>query len=781
MASADKEEKLDDKPPEITRSDVSAVANFATPFDLRNIVNRIGDAKFVLLGECTHGTEEFYKIRADLTKKLIEEKDFHGVIMESEWCPMFRVNRYVHGISKDRSAVEALEDEKEYPCWMWRNGVIVDLIEWIQKANDQAKKQNEDLTNVLGIDCQGIHTPAQAVLDFLKKVDLNLYDEARRIFSIFEPYKQTNMFMYAKDVTAGPLKGQGEAINAKLTALLAKLQRNMQENYSIQVLLRDDMDLEDLLYVEQAMEVCVSAEEYYRKSEEEHAVVTWNLRDQHMVSLILKLQERLSLRNGDSPKMVIWAHNSHVGDARGLTKGGAYQWNLGQMVRQTFGAEKTFILGFSSYKGEVTASDYWSAPHKIYAMNPALPGSYEDLLHQALLHARRYRRGFSADANLMALHFRTLPKEPFPETIASARLESGATYVQLASSKKKEPNSAPRSARRASSKDAAADALKVIRKQRAIGVVYKKNAEESSHFMSCKIIQMYDCLVHVDVTSYLKPMDKFRGQPIGRDQIEKKEDEKENVYLFNDYNVGRNQTARELALSVKEGMFLVRTFDSNNRDKQIVQRNADSPSANKKLLPWIDAALLVTWTGRNAKTGHEEIAAVNLTRKMENPETLANQVSSTVRNKMVKVVHMDSGPMNGFHALGVLHMGNKEEISRTTLRVMHEMPSAMVISGGLKPVVDMCHNDWWKEASKFGDAADRKRQVPARVIYACWGDSCWNRLELHSKLADGGWGVSSFRATDVFQIPGQIVPPKADKLFGMLQSQHRIAAPVVKS
>ncbi|MDQ3282602.1 MAG: erythromycin esterase family protein [Acidobacteriota bacterium] len=368
----------------------------------------IGNAHLVLLGEATHGTHEFYVERARLTQRLIEEKKFTALALEAEWADAARVDRYVRGASEDRSAVEALGGFEDFPRWMWRNREFADLVEWIRRHND-ALPPAAIKVGVYGLDLYGLEESRAAILPHLQNVDRAFAERVRTM-----------------------------SARQQLRTIHERVQRTTIKR-----------ELDELFFAEQNARVVQNAEEYYRE-EQRGQVSTWNLRDRHMVAMMAALQNYLYKRNGHD-NIVVWAHNSHVGDARATGRAQYGEWNMGQLVREHWPRGESFTVGFSTNTGTVMAANVWGGEPETHQLRPSLPGS-----HGAILHSTG------------------LP----------------SFYLIL--------------------KEVEARAVRTPRQQRAVGVLYLPNQEQVAHYFAATLREQFDAVVHLDETRAVEPLDAAR-------------------------------------------------------------------------------------------------------------------------------------------------------------------------------------------------------------------------------------------------------------------------------
>ena len=345
---------------------IESLRKYANPFhsidDLDPLIEAIGDAKYVLLGESSHGTSEFYTIRAELTKRLIQEKGFSFIAVEGDWPACQSINRYIKGFSPSNKDVrEVLEDFNRWPTWMWANQEIIGLIEWLKEFN--IKTNRSEKVGFYGLDVYSLWESLDEIVGFLTKINSPELEAAKKAFACFEPHNRNNE-SYA--VSAGYLS---EDCMKEALHLLSTIQKNKW---------RFEDDQESSLNMEVNALVTAHAEEYYRtmvKSDDE----SWNIRDRHMVDAL----NSISKFYGKDAKVIIWEHNTHVGDARATDMKDEGMVNVGQLVREQNCEDMVFIVGFGTFTGSVIASTEWGANLEVMDVPPAQPGSWEYFMHQA--------------------------------------------------------------------------------------------------------------------------------------------------------------------------------------------------------------------------------------------------------------------------------------------------------------------------------------------------------------------------------------------------------------
>lgn len=423
----------------------AAVPLFGTPSDYDALVEAMGSTEFVLLGEASHGTHEFYKERAQITKRLIQEKGFNAVAVEGDWPDAYRINRYVRGTSEDEEAVDALAGFKRFPSWMWRNADVLDFVGWLRSHNDSLRA-NSEKAGFYGLDLYSLHGSMEAVLAYLSKLDPASAQRARKRYACFDHFGKDTQ-SYGLGVKLGLAPSCEEEVINELTELRLREALYMQRDGRVAA--------DEFFCAEQNALVIKNAEEYYRTMFQRD-VSSWNLRDEHMFQTLRGLRSHLE-EQGVHPRIVIWAHNSHLGDARATHMGQCGELNLGQLCREAF-SEKTANLGFTTYSGTVTAASEWDAPAERKTVRPALHNSYEDLFHQ----------------------------------IGHARF-----FLDLKGDKEAAFNLAAR------------------RLERAIGVIYRPETERQSHYFECSLSRQFDYIVHFDHTRAVEPLERTSEWEVG--------------------------------------------------------------------------------------------------------------------------------------------------------------------------------------------------------------------------------------------------------------------------
>jgi erythromycin esterase len=360
--------------PDVFRNDAlparlrQATRPLDSPADLDPLLDRIGNARFVLLGEATHGTSEFYSWRAELSKRLITEKGFSFVAVEGDWPDCYRVNRYAKAYADaGGSAEEVLHEYERWPTWMWANREVARFIEWLRDHN--VRLPAEEQVGFFGLDVYSLWESMAAVIDYLQRIDPEAARTARRAYSCFEPYYEDAQ-EYARATALVPTSCEDEAVSI-LRTLRARAPTYREDG-------RDAY-----FDAEQNALVARNAEHYYRTMIRGGAT-SWNVRDHHMVDTL----ERLMVHHGRRSKAILWEHNTHLGDARFTDMARHGMVNVGQLVREAHGespAERdgVTLVGFGTHRGTVIAGPSWGAPMQQMQMPLARSGSWEDLLHRA--------------------------------------------------------------------------------------------------------------------------------------------------------------------------------------------------------------------------------------------------------------------------------------------------------------------------------------------------------------------------------------------------------------
>jgi len=357
----------------------------------------IGDARLVLIGEGSDGCAEFYAARAHMTRRLIEQRGFCAVAVEADWPDAYRVNRFVRGRSEDATAEEALRGFQRFPTWMWRNTVVLDFVGWLREHDDRVGVESRK-AGFYGLDLYSLHWSMEEVISYLEGVDPQAAARARERYSCFDHASGDDGQSYGFAAAFGA----GESCEQQVLEQLVDLQRHAYEYAKRDGLLAED----ELFYAERNAVTVQNAERYYREIFGGQ-VASWNLRDRHMMDTLEALADHLGRVRGEPAKIVVWAHNSHLGDARATEMGSRGELNVGQLVRERHRGDCR-LIGFTTYTGTVTAADDWGAPADRKVARPALPDSVEELFHEV-------------GSKEFLLWFEVAP--PAAEALCGARLE----------------------------------------------------------------------------------------------------------------------------------------------------------------------------------------------------------------------------------------------------------------------------------------------------------------------------------------------------------------------
>lgn len=397
------------------------------PGDLDDLVDSLADRQFVLLGEASHGTSEFYRWRARLSARLIAEHDFDFVAVEGDWPSCYTLNRFVKDAPNAPETVrEAVASFSRWPTWMWANWEMVEFFEWLKLHNQEFEAGEQ--AGFYGLDVYSLFESMDAVVDYLEDVDPDAAEHARDAYQCFEPY-WGDARQYGRSTRLVPESCEDDVVD-----ILTELRENAPV---------DADESEDAHFAaEQNALVAKNAEAYYRSLA--GSGNSWNVRDTHMADTL----DRLVDHHGEDAKAIVWAHNTHVGDARATDMPERGRHNIGQLVRERHAPEDAAVVGFSSHRGSVVAADEWGAEMTEMDVPAAKEGSYEDVFHRA-----------GGEDRLL-----------FTDRITDD------------------------------------DALAEPRGHRAIGVVYRPSIE-SGNYVPTDLRERYDAIIHVDETRALHPLD----------------------------------------------------------------------------------------------------------------------------------------------------------------------------------------------------------------------------------------------------------------------------------
>jgi erythromycin esterase-like protein len=332
--------------------------------DIDPLLDVIGDARYVLLGEATHGTAEFYDWRAAISMRLIREKGFSFIAVEGDWPDCYRVNRYV----KERdgagdSAEDVLHAFARWPTWMWANREVIALAEELRAHNHRSPVARQ--VGFYGLDVYSLWESMAAVVEYLERIDPAAARVARRAYSCFDPYYD-DVQEYARATALVPTSCEDETV-AMLRTIRARAPAYREDGR------------EPYFDAEQNALTTRNAERYYR------AMVrggpqSWNVRDEHMVETLDRLMEH----HGPRAKAIVWEHNTHIGDARFTDMARSGMVNVGQLVRERHTRDGVVLVGFGTHRGSVIAAEEWGSPMQRIRVPDARPGSFEDILHRGV-------------------------------------------------------------------------------------------------------------------------------------------------------------------------------------------------------------------------------------------------------------------------------------------------------------------------------------------------------------------------------------------------------------
>jgi erythromycin esterase-like protein len=369
----------------------------------------------------------------------------HGcraVVIEGDWPDAWRVNRWVRGQDDDASARDALAGFERFPTWMWRNTVVLEFVQWLRELNDT--RPPWERVGVYGMDLYSLFASARAVLDYLDRVDPEAARRARLRYACFDHFQQ-NLQAY------GYAAGFGTGFSCE-DAVVTQLRELMNQRAGDP----GDSDPDALFYAQQNARLVQNAEHYYRSMFRGRAS-SWNLRDLHMADTVQALSAHLQDRAGTPPRMAVWAHNSHLGDASATGMGEQGEWNVGELMRKRW-PDEVFLLGFTTYDGTVRAASEWDEPDHVKQVRPGLDGSWEALFH-----------------DVGPSRFLLMPSQD----------------------------------------DALRERLDRPLLERAIGVIYLPETERRSHYFTARLGVQFDGVIHIDRTRALEPLAEAPGTSAG--------------------------------------------------------------------------------------------------------------------------------------------------------------------------------------------------------------------------------------------------------------------------
>jgi len=394
--------------------------------DFADAFDRFGDARIVLLGEATHGSHEFYAARAAITRRLIEHHDFNIVAVEGDWPDIARIDDYIrHNASRPRRG----DPFTRFPTWMWRNHEVLGFADWLRSHNAGVPESKH--ASMRGLDVYSLGESIHAVVAYLDEHDPNAAAEARRRYGCLLPYQDEPQH-YGRAVEYGTLSGCENAVVAQLNELLEKRMR----------LITDDG--EAFFDAEQNARIVRAAERYYRAMYRGSAA-SWNLRDRHMFDTLQRL-----MAHQEDARAVIWAHNSHIGNASATAMGWQGEFNIGELVRTAYG-DQAVLIGFGTDRGTVAAASDWGAEMQVMQVRPARDDSWEGAFR---------RTGYARSLT----DWRGAKGSDLRDVLAQPLLE------------------------------------------RAIGVVYRPQSELASHYFQAVLADQFDAFVWFEETRAVTPL-----------------------------------------------------------------------------------------------------------------------------------------------------------------------------------------------------------------------------------------------------------------------------------
>lgn len=422
-------------PAELIKKNLQPLTGQNSDYD--SLLKMAENARFVLIGESTHGTKEFYKMRAELSKRLIKELNFTAVAIEGDWSDSYHINRYVNGTNHNGGAIEALENFERFPTWMWKNMEVLKFIKWLRGYNSYDDDNRSAEVRFYGLDLYGMNNSIAAVIDYLDKVDPRAGVRARQRYSCLDNFIPISPRRQIVD----------DSCEEKILQQLLELRSK-----AFEYIKKDGFVAEEEFFcAERNAAVVKSAHEYYR-SLYRGEPSSWNLRDSHMANTLEELAIHLEKVHQKPAKIIVWAHNSHIGDARATEMSEREEINLGQIMRERHGKE-TLLIGFSTYQGKVSAASDWDMPVEHKTVVPALKISVERMLHEAGV--KNFILNFRDNKELTKFFDRPIL-------------------------------------------------------QRFIGVIYQPQTERLSHYYHANISKQFDALIYLDETTAVEPL---RAEP----------------------------------------------------------------------------------------------------------------------------------------------------------------------------------------------------------------------------------------------------------------------------
>lgn len=397
--------------------------------NLDGLLERIGNARVVLLGEASHGTAEFYEMRAEISKALIEKKGFKIIAVEADWPDAARVDHYIRETPFRETTSQPFS---RFPTWMWANTEVLDLVEWLRSHNKDIDEPDQQV-GFYGLDLYSMYSSIESVLQYLNDIDPESAETARQRYACLTPWEQDPV-----QYGAAALSGRFKECEGDVTRMLQDLLEKRLE-YS-------EKDGQRFFNAAQNARLVANAEQYYRTMYY-GSRASWNLRDEHMFETLQNLLDF----HGQESRAIIWAHNSHIGDASATEMSARGEHNIGQLCRERL-TDSTYHIGFGTDHGTVAAASSWDGPLEIKTVRPAHPDSYEWLCHQS-----------EAESFLLPLAGETCPVE-LRDQLLKQRLE------------------------------------------RAIGVIYRPETEMQSHYFQAVLPRQFDEYIWFDESRAVHPL-----------------------------------------------------------------------------------------------------------------------------------------------------------------------------------------------------------------------------------------------------------------------------------
>lgn len=506
---------------------VNNLSREVSDFNCKNFISLVpADNDLLLLGECTHGTHEFYKIRSEITKHLIENNGYKFVLIEAEWPCVYEINKFINKKTNQYSSIQELLDKNmnKFPTWMWNNSVIADLISWLKEYNANEEDEKKRI-NMFGIDCQQFNQSYVFLEQFLKNYDKDFYEIITKNIGFLKQFSTEHH--YAHEVVNGNMKKYINHIPLIMQELLStyqwehvdKLINNNREDYG---------KLIDIIASEQNMEIIVNGEEYFRKmlTEPRGSQASWNTRDQHMLTTIMRIRNRFQEISDEIPKIVVWAHNSHIGNSNATNRGGKTftennTWNLGQMAKEIF--PNTYSIGFYTDTGTLTAGKGKNET-AIQEINKANCYSYEYIfslvcshtkMKQFLINLRNFKTRERVTDNKSIIISEQIPgtyrclysgkifnavKRITENNYIKLVDDKGETYIEYCKFTNISRRCLPIEYLLPEN---TVDYLNTMQLQRWIGVNYMKSSELDSHYGESCMPEQYDSIGFIESTTHI--------------------------------------------------------------------------------------------------------------------------------------------------------------------------------------------------------------------------------------------------------------------------------------